>query len=98
MAPAQKPLASFLEQIVVRRPAVTVIDCADSEPIDDARTAVVAGLVRPVRWSSVLLELERRGATRYLDAGPGRVMSGLVKRTLRGTRAERLSEMRAAHA
>src|SRR6476661_6528795 len=64
MAPAQKPLASFLERIVIRRPATTVIDCADSEPIDDARTAVVAGLVRPVRWSSVLLELQRRGATR----------------------------------
>ena len=98
MSPAQKPLASFLESLVIRKPATTVIDCADSEPIDDVRAAVVAGLVRPVRWSSVLLELERRGATRYLDAGPGRVMSGLLKRTLRGTRAERLSEMRAAHA
>jgi [acyl-carrier-protein] S-malonyltransferase len=98
MAPAQKPLASFLEAIFVRRPATTVIGCADSEPIDDVRAAVVAGLVRPVRWSSVLSELQRRGSTRYLDAGPGRVMSGLVKRTLRGTRAERLADMRTANA
>lgn len=95
MEPARQPFAEFLETIEVAEPERTVIGCASAEPISDPRATLVAGLVRPVLWDSVLIELRDRGAARYLDAGPGRVMSGLLKRTLAGTRAERLAEMRA---
>lgn len=98
MEPAQQPFADFLETIVIAEPTSTVIGCASGEPIGDPRATLVAGLVRPVRWDSVLAELRDRGVVRYLDAGPGRVMSGLVKRTLFGTRAERLSRAEAKEA
>ncbi len=93
MGSAQEPLAEFLAAVDVTEPRTVVIGCADAQPISDPREAIVAGLTRPVRWESVLLALRDRGAARYLDAGPGRVMSGLLKRTVDGTRAQRLTEV-----
>jgi [acyl-carrier-protein] S-malonyltransferase len=37
----------------------------------------------PVRWRETLLALRELGAQRFIDVGPGRVLSGLAKRTLK---------------
>jgi [acyl-carrier-protein] S-malonyltransferase len=36
-----------------------------------------------VRWREILLELQAMGAMDYTECGPGSVLRGLVKRTLR---------------
>jgi [acyl-carrier-protein] S-malonyltransferase len=38
----------------------------------------------PVRWREVMLTLYELGAERFIDVGPGRVLTGLAKRTLSG--------------
>jgi [acyl-carrier-protein] S-malonyltransferase len=38
----------------------------------------------PVRWREVMLTLHELGAERFVDVGPGRVLTGLAKRTLSG--------------
>jgi [acyl-carrier-protein] S-malonyltransferase len=37
----------------------------------------------PVRWRETMLTLRELGAARFIDVGPGRVLSGLAKRTLK---------------
>lgn len=78
-----------LDEIDFRSPRVPVISSVTSRPIDrDARDVLAAALVRPVRWVDALRRLEAEGIRRFVDVGPGRVLAGLVRRTLDGVTVE----------
>jgi [acyl-carrier-protein] S-malonyltransferase len=98
MAPAVPPLRAALAEIAVRPPAVTVISGVTARPIDDIRARLAEALVRPVRWRDVLAALRRLGAERFLEVGPGKVLTGLVRRTLPDVEAHTLGEEVAVHA
>jgi malonyl CoA-acyl carrier protein transacylase len=52
-------------------------------PFDDVRGRLVEALTGPVRWRETLLTLHEHGVERFVEVGPGRVLSGLAKRTLK---------------
>lgn len=87
MQPAAERLAGELEGVDLREPRLPVIDNVEARPLADAG-AVRAGLIRqvtaPVRWSESLRWMADRGARHFVEVGPGRVLAGLVKRTLEG--------------
>jgi malonyl CoA-acyl carrier protein transacylase len=83
MGIAIAPFRELLAGIEFRTPAVPVISGVTAEPFDsDARGALAAALTSPVRWIEVLERLYAEGARRFVDVGPGKVLAGLVKRTL----------------
>jgi malonyl CoA-acyl carrier protein transacylase len=41
-----------------------------------------------VRWLDVMQELERRGTTSFVETGPGRVLTNLVRKSIDGAQAE----------
>ncbi len=84
MEPAIGPFTEVVERTTFREPTIPVISCATAEPMDDPATELVAALTRSVRWNETMQALAARGAERFLDAGPGRVLDGLVKRTVPG--------------
>jgi [acyl-carrier-protein] S-malonyltransferase len=51
-----------------------------------------------VRWIDVLTRLEAEGVQRYCDVGPGKVLSGLVRRTLDGAQTLNPADLEVAHA
>ncbi len=61
----------------------TVISAVTAEPFDDVRARLAQALTGPVRWREVLLALHERGVTRFVEVGPGKVLTGLAKRTLK---------------
>ncbi|MGH2862184.1 MAG: ACP S-malonyltransferase [Solirubrobacteraceae bacterium] len=60
----------------------TVISAVTAEPFDDVRAGLADALTGPVRWRELLLGLYERGVTRFVEVGPGKVLTGLAKRTL----------------
>ena len=82
MEPAVAGFRRVLESVRFRDPALPVISCASAREFEDAREELAAALVRPVRWRETLLALRERGAERFLEPGPGRVLSRLVERNL----------------
>jgi [acyl-carrier-protein] S-malonyltransferase len=64
--------------------ATTVISAVTAQPFTDPRRELADALTMPVRWREVLLTLHELGAQRFVDVGPGRVLTGLAKRTLSG--------------
>jgi malonyl CoA-acyl carrier protein transacylase len=99
MAAARPELAAALAQIDFRPPAVTVVSSITTEAFDDVRARLADALTMPVRWRETLLALRAQGVERFVETGPGRVLTGLVKRTVpdaEALSAEQLAE--AAHA
>jgi len=63
-------------------PGVTVISAVTAQPFDDVRRRLAEALTMPVRWREVVLAMHDRGARRFIEVGPGKVLTGLVKRTV----------------
>lgn len=79
--PAVAPFSQALERVTFAEPAIPVISCATAQPMGDPRVELAAALTRPVYWRATMAALVELGAQRFLDAGPGRVLDRLVKRT-----------------
>lgn len=83
MKPAEERLAPELRALVVHDPRVPVVANVDGEPKRAGRSAIDA-LIRqvssPVRWESVVRRLASDGVRAYVEVGPGRVLSGLVRK------------------
>jgi [acyl-carrier-protein] S-malonyltransferase len=84
MAGAVPSFTEALERVEVSSPqGVTVLSAVTAAPFQDIRAQLAQALTMPVRWRETLLALRELGAERFVEVGPGRVLSGLVKRTLR---------------
>jgi malonyl CoA-acyl carrier protein transacylase len=84
MAEAVPSFAAALDRVEVSPPqGVTVLSVVTAAPFEDVRKQLAQALTMPVRWRETLLAMHERGADRFLEVGPGRVLTGLVKRTLK---------------
>lgn len=94
MLPAADRLALELVKVPVRAPRIPVVRNADAELTRSAAEVVpflVKQVASPVRWAECVERMVREGATTFLEVGPGRVLTGLLKRiaeTARGYAVE----------
>lgn len=89
MEPAEVGLREELARVAFSDPAFPVVANASAEPVNDAETArelLGAQLTNPVRWVESMTRAAGHAgdATRFLELGPGKVLSGLLKRIVRG--------------
>jgi [acyl-carrier-protein] S-malonyltransferase len=87
MAPAAAQLAEILEGVSIAEPAFPVVANVDASIASDPlhiRRNLVAQLSRPVRWIDCVQRMVAEGATTLIECGPGRVLTGLIKRIDRG--------------
>ena len=82
MEPALPEFEAALGATHFRSPRVPVISAVTTEPFDDIALRLAQALTHPVRWRETLLALHARGVERFVEVGPGRVLTGLIKRTL----------------
>jgi [acyl-carrier-protein] S-malonyltransferase len=81
-----------LDEIEFREPRAPVVSSTTADCFgEDVRDALAASLVSPIRWTAVLARLSQLGVRRYLDVGPGKVLAGLVRRTIDGAETETLA-------
>jgi [acyl-carrier-protein] S-malonyltransferase len=85
MRPAAEKLKEPLDQIPFRAPSVPVymnVDAkAETEP-DRIREKLVAQAMSPVRWEETLRNMAEAGINTFIELGPGKTLSGFVKKTL----------------
>jgi [acyl-carrier-protein] S-malonyltransferase len=104
MLPAQQRLAADLEQIEFKDlsvPLVTNVDAAVIRTGTEARAALVRQVSQTVRWRESIELLAREGVDIFVEVGPGKVLSGLVRQTVpqaRGLNVEDAASLEAARA
>ena len=82
MEPAQKALAIDLEALVFNDPQFPVACNVDARLIArraEARDCLVRQVTAPVRWVECIQLLIAQGVTRFIEVGPGKVLTGLMR-------------------
>ena len=82
MRPAQERLQKDLratEFSSLKSPLVTNVDAGVITNGAEAREALIRQVTLPVRWEESIRELIEQGATTFVEVGPGRVLSGLLR-------------------
>jgi len=63
-----------------RIPVINNIDVRDASQPDELRDALYRQAFGPVRWVEVVQALRQRGLLHIIECGPGKVLTGMVKR------------------
>jgi [acyl-carrier-protein] S-malonyltransferase len=87
MAPAAERLADELADVAVADPRLPVVRNADggvTRTAAEVKPFLLRQVASPVRWADCMHRLADEGATAFVEVGPGRVLSGLVKRIVEG--------------
>lgn len=83
MEPAVEPLRKRLESIAFRDPVFPVVSNVTARAVTtgaEARALLVRQLTSPVRWSATVATMVAGGADRFLELGPGKVLTTLNRR------------------
>jgi [acyl-carrier-protein] S-malonyltransferase len=86
MKPAQDRLAEDLERLTFNEPAIPVITNVDARVTtapDELRDALVRQVSAPVRWVESMHLLMQQGVDTFVEAGPQKVLSGLMRQISR---------------
>jgi [acyl-carrier-protein] S-malonyltransferase len=82
-----QPVVARLEPVLraatwkpLRIPVVTNVEARPNADAGRALPLLLEQVTAPVRWLECVQELVRQGATRMVEVGPGKVLSGLVRR------------------
>jgi len=83
MQPAADQLAALMDTINFQTPVIPVVNNVDVQlPVETSaiKSALVRQLYCPVRWTETVQFLAENGVTNLYEIGPGKVLSGLIKR------------------
>ena len=87
MAPAAQAMAEALATVAIASPLVPVISNVSALPVstaDEIRQRLVAQVTGTVRWRESMVYLASNGVDRFVEIGAGKVLTGLIKRTVEG--------------
>jgi len=87
MQPAAETLKMRLAELSFAAPQIPVLNNVDVAPVSDPvaiRDALVRQAASPVRWVETMVVMQAAGVTHVFECGPGKVLTGLVKRCADG--------------
>ena len=90
MQPAQDKLSADLKKIVFSDLKVPLVSNVDADTIstgDEAREALIRQVTLPVRWEESIRLLIEEGVTTFVEVGPGKVLTGLLRQIERSVHA-----------
>jgi len=84
---AKKQLAEAIHSTQFNNSEVNLYCNISAQPekeADKLRKSLIEQLISPVRWTETMVNMHQAGISNFIEIGPGKVLQGLVKRTLTG--------------
>ncbi|GAG24938.1 unnamed protein product, partial [marine sediment metagenome] len=100
-APAAQGMARAAAEAVLRDPTIPVVVNGTGLPAhsaSDIREELVYQLTHPVRWRESVEFMAGAGVSGFVEIGPGRVLSGLIRRTVPGASVRTIGDAASARA
>lgn len=85
MQPARDGLKEELDKVEIKKADYPVYANVNAEPTNDPeviRNNLIEQLLNPVKWTQTMQAMQNDDAGLFIEVGPGKVLQGLVKRTL----------------
>ena len=96
MQPAAERQASDLDAVAMhdlRVPLVSNVCAREVTAAEDARDGLKQQVANPVRWEESMRLLAARGVERFVEAGPGKVLTGLLRNIDRALRSAHVEDL-----
>lgn len=90
MMPAQERLEKDLRQTAFANLQMALVTNVDADTVttgEEARDALIRQVTQPVRWEESVRLLIEEGVTAFVEVGPGRVLTGLLRQIERSVQA-----------
>jgi [acyl-carrier-protein] S-malonyltransferase len=94
MQPAVAEFSAALRAVTFRAPAVPVVANNVGQPMSDAdaiREELAHQLTHPVRWVQCVEYMAGQGVTRFVEFGPGKVLTGLIRRIAKDVETQNIN-------
>ena len=83
MSPARENLAEMINSLEISDTVYPVFTNVDAKPVTkniDIKSSLIRQLENPVLWAKSVLEMKSKGINHFIEIGPGKVLTGLIKR------------------
>jgi [acyl-carrier-protein] S-malonyltransferase len=94
---ASQRLSELLDKIEFKNPVIPIVNNADArflDNIESIKTSLVRQISSPLLWEDSIIAIANSGIDTFVEVGPGKVLSGLIKRIVLETRVLNVEDVR----
>ena len=96
MQPAQEGLAKIVGDLIFNKPSIPIVANCTGLPlttVEEIKQELTSGLCTCVRWKDAVGYMTQAGINTFYEIGPGKVLSGMVKRINEGAEVTNVSDL-----
>ena len=96
MNKAVKEMEEKINTLDFKDPIIDIISNVTAEPVNrslDIKKLLIQQIEKPVRWRESVINMISHGTKAFIEIGPGKVLSGLVKRIDRNIKLNQVNNL-----
>ena len=96
MNKASEEMKEKINSTIFNKPKVKIVSNVTAQPLDDPdqiKKLLIEQIEKPVRWRESVINMINIGAKQFIEIGPGKVLSGLVKRIDRNVKTNQVNNI-----
>ena len=96
MRSATEKMRKEISKVEFKKPETSIISnvtAKETNDPDEIKTLLVDQIEKPVRWREIIINIINSNVEKFVEIGPGKVLSGLVKRINNNVKLIQINEL-----